>query len=67
MTAAYLNGRTSTRPLNVDLFGGSLTANADAVLGDVPTFNVTLAMRNLNIEEGLRRKISAPPAPCTVF
>ncbi|MGC2275771.1 MAG: AsmA-like C-terminal region-containing protein, partial [Candidatus Binatus sp.] len=54
MTAAYLNGRVSTRPLNVDMFGGSLTANADAVLGDVPTFNLTLAMRNLNIEEGLR-------------
>lgn len=54
MTAAYLNGRASTRPLNVDMFGGSLTANADAVLGDVPTFNLTLAMRNLNIEEGLR-------------
>ncbi len=54
LTAAYFNGRASARPLNVGVFGGSLTADADAVLGDVPTFNVTLAMRSLNIEEGLR-------------
>jgi AsmA-like C-terminal region/AsmA family len=54
LTAAYFNHRASARPLNVGVFGGSLTADADAVLGDVPTFNATLAMRNLNIEEGLR-------------
>ncbi len=54
LTAAYFNRRVSARPLNVGLFGGSLGANADAVLGDVPTFNVTLAMRNLNMEEALR-------------
>jgi hypothetical protein len=36
------------------VFGGSLTADADTVLGDVPTFNATLAMRNLNLEEALR-------------
>ncbi len=54
LTAAYFNRRASARPLNVGVFGGSLTADADTVLGDVPTFNVTLAMRNLNIEEGLR-------------
>ncbi len=54
LTAAYFNARASARPLKVGLFGGSLTADVDAVLGDVPTFNVTLEMRNLNIEEGLR-------------
>jgi hypothetical protein len=54
LTAAYFNGRASARPLNVGVFGGSLAANADAVLGDVPTFNVTLAMRNLNMEQALR-------------
>ena len=54
LTAAYFNARASARPLNVGLFGGSLTADVDAVLGDVPTFNATLEMRNLNIEEGLR-------------
>jgi hypothetical protein len=54
LTAAYFNRRASARPLNVGVFGGSLTADADTVLGDVPTFNATLAMRNLNIEEGLR-------------
>jgi AsmA-like C-terminal region/AsmA family len=54
LTAAYFNRRASARPLNVGVFGGSLTADGDAVLGDVPTFNVTLAMRNLNLEEGLR-------------
>lgn len=54
LTAAYFNGRASARPLHVGMFGGSLGANADAVLGNVPTFNVSLAMRNLNMEEGLR-------------
>jgi uncharacterized protein involved in outer membrane biogenesis len=54
LTAAYFNRRASARPLNVGMFGGSLAANADAVLGDVPTFNVTLAMRNLNMEQALR-------------
>ncbi|MGA7872133.1 MAG: AsmA-like C-terminal region-containing protein [Candidatus Binatus sp.] len=54
LTAAYLNGRASARPLNVDMFGGSLTADADAVFGAVPTFNLTLVMRNLNLEQALR-------------
>jgi len=54
VTAAYFNRRVSARPLNVGMFGGSIAANADAVLGDVPTFNVTLAMRNLNMEQALR-------------
>ena len=54
LTAAYFNGRASARPLNVGMFEGSLTADADAVLGDVPTFNVTLTMRNLNMEQALR-------------
>ncbi len=54
LTAAYFDGRASARPLDVGVFGGSLTADADAVLGAVPTFNVTLRMKNLNIEEGLR-------------
>ncbi len=53
LTAAYFKHRASARPLNVGVFGGSIAANADAVLGDVPTFNVTLAMRNLNMEEAL--------------
>jgi hypothetical protein len=53
-TAAYFNGRASARPLNVDVFGGSLAANADLILGAVPTFNLTLAMRNLNMEQALR-------------
>ena len=53
MTAAYFNRRVSARPLNVGVFDGSLTTNADAVLGDVPTFNVTLAMRSLNMEQAL--------------
>jgi uncharacterized protein involved in outer membrane biogenesis len=54
LTAAYLNGRASARPLNVDVFGGSLTADTDAVFGGVPRFNVTLVMRNLDMEQALR-------------
>jgi hypothetical protein len=60
LTAAYLKGRASARPLNVDIFGGSLRADADAVFGNVPTFNVTLAMRSLNMEQALQsQNISA--------
>ncbi len=54
MSAAYLNGRASARPLNVDVFGGSVAATADAVLAAVPTFNLTLGMKHLDIEQGLR-------------
>jgi len=43
----------SARPLNVGVFDGSLSANADVVLGDVPAFNATLAMRSLNMEQAL--------------
>ncbi len=54
LTAAYLNGRASARPLNVGVFGGSLTADADGVFGTAPRFNITLGMKNLNIEQALR-------------
>jgi len=54
LTAAYFNRRVSARPLSVGLFGGSISADADAEFGEVPTFDTTLTMRNLNIEEGLR-------------
>ncbi len=54
LTAAYLNGRASARPLNVGVFGGSLTADADAVFGASPTFNIALGMKNLNVEQALR-------------
>ncbi len=54
LTAAYFNGRASAHPLNVGVFGGSLTAQADAVFGAAPTFNVTLEMNNLNVEQALR-------------
>jgi len=54
LTAAYLNGRASARPLNVGVFGGTLRADADAVFGAVPTFDATLAMQNLNMEQAMR-------------
>jgi hypothetical protein len=54
LTAAYRNGRASARPLNVEVFGGSLTADVDAVLGDAPRFDLTLRMRNVNLEPALR-------------
>jgi uncharacterized protein involved in outer membrane biogenesis len=54
LTAAYFNGRLSARPFNAGVFGGSLTADADAVFGDAPNFNLTLVMRSLNIEQALR-------------
>lgn len=54
LTAAYLNGRTSARSLNVGVFGGSLTADTDAVFSAAPSFNITLGMKNLNVGQALR-------------
>jgi hypothetical protein len=54
LTAAYLNSRVSARPLNVDVFGGSLTADAYADFGAASTFNGTLVIKNLDIEQALR-------------
>ena len=60
LTAAYLNRRASARPLKVGAFGGSLKADVDAVFSAVPTFNLTLAMQNLNMEQALHsQKIGA--------
>ncbi|HYK64750.1 MAG TPA: AsmA family protein [Patescibacteria group bacterium] len=53
-TAAYLNRRASIRQLNAAMFQGSISADADANFADVPAFNLTLAMRNLNLEQALR-------------
>jgi uncharacterized protein involved in outer membrane biogenesis len=52
--AAYLNRRASIRQLNAAMFQGSITADADANFAGVPAFNLTLAMRNLNVEQALR-------------
>ena len=54
LTAAYKDSRASARPFNIDAFGGSIEADADAVLGSSPSFNATLKMRNLNVEQALR-------------
>lgn len=54
LTAAYKDSRVSARPFNVNAFGGSLEADADAVLGSSTSFNATLGMRNLNVEQALR-------------
>jgi uncharacterized protein involved in outer membrane biogenesis len=54
LTAAYKDTRVSARSLNIDAFGGSIDADADAVLGSSPSFNATLKMRNLNVEQALR-------------
>ena len=42
LTAAYKDNRVSARPFNIDAFGGSLQADADAAIGPSPTFNATL-------------------------
>jgi hypothetical protein len=54
VTAAYKNNRAAARPLMIDAIGDSLDADADAVLGASPSFNATLKMRNLNLEQTLR-------------
>lgn len=54
LTAAYKDNRAAARPFNIDAFGGSLEADADAVLGSSPSFNATLKMRSLNVEQALR-------------
>lgn len=60
VTAAYFNRRASARSLKVQMFQGSLAADADAVFDAVPTFNVTLMMQNINMEQALHsQKIGA--------
>ena len=54
LTAAYKDSRLYARPFNIDAFGGSLGADVDATLGASPSFNATLKMRNLNVEQALR-------------
>ena len=54
LTAAYKDSRVYARPFNINAFGGSLEADADVVLGASPSFNATLKMRNLNVEQALR-------------
>src|SRR5882762_814005 len=54
LTAAYKDSRLFARPFIVDAFGGSLEADAAAILGASPSFNATLKMRNLNVEQALR-------------
>ena len=54
VTAAYKDNRAAARPFMIDAFGGSLEADADAVLGATTSFNATLKMRNLNVQQALR-------------
>jgi uncharacterized protein involved in outer membrane biogenesis len=54
VTAAYKDNRAAARPFMIGAFGGSLEADADAVLGATTSFNATLKMRNLNVEQALR-------------
>ena len=54
LTGAYKDSRAFARPFSIDAFGGSLEADADATLGASPSFNATLKMRNLNVEQALR-------------
>ncbi len=53
VTAAYFDRRASARSLKVEMFEGSLAADGDAVFNSVPTFNVTLMMQNINMEQAL--------------
>lgn len=54
LAAAYAAGRASTHPLRVEVFGGALTADADAALAQTPRFDLALTMRNINVEQALR-------------
>ena len=56
VTAAYKYNRAGARPFMIDAFGGSLEADADAVLGATTSFNATLKMRNLNVQQALRSR-----------
>ncbi|HEY6420130.1 MAG TPA: AsmA-like C-terminal region-containing protein [Candidatus Binataceae bacterium] len=53
LTAAYRDGRLSLRRLNMDVFGGSLSTDTDALLGATPNFDVALRMKNINVEQAL--------------
>ncbi len=53
LTAAYHDGQVSLRPLNIDVFGGSLSTDTDVVLGAAPNFTLALHTKNVNVEEAL--------------
>lgn len=56
LAATYGNGRVSARPLNVDVFGGAIALNLNAILGTPRRFSIGLAMRNVNVEQALRSR-----------
>ncbi len=51
--AGYAGGRVSARPLKADLFEGSLSTEADAVLGAMPRFNAAVKMKHVNLDQAL--------------
>lgn len=54
VTAAYDGKHASVRPLNVEVFGGDVSLNTEAILGTTPHFNLALSTRNVNVEQALR-------------
>lgn len=60
LDAEYGHGRVQAHPLKADVFGGSIVANANAVIGHKPSFSVGMKLRNVDLEPALRsQKISA--------
>jgi uncharacterized protein involved in outer membrane biogenesis len=54
VNAAYDGEHASARPLNVEVFGGYVSLNAEAIFDTTPRFNLALSTRSVNVEQALR-------------
>ena len=60
LDAEYTRGRIQAHPLKADVFGGSIVANANAMLGQPPSFGVGMKLSRVDVEPALSsQKISA--------
>ena len=53
LSAEYGHERLNLRSLNLNAYGGSIAATADATLGAQPAFNATLNTNNIDLQQAL--------------
>jgi hypothetical protein len=51
VTAGYEGEHASAWPLNVEVFGGYVSLNAEATLSTTPRFNLAASTRNVSVEQ----------------
>ncbi|GEM_PF-5658659 len=53
LTAIYENDQLSAQPLAVDVFGGSVLANVNALIAPRPPFNASARLQHINVADAL--------------